>query len=78
MGKVGRRSRDGEEPVNVKKKNMSRYSKHKSILDQLTSTAVMRFRGSKIRHLLNKFKVSALAAVNRSRNGVLGNCPTVT
>lgn len=46
--------------------------------DRRTSFAEIRFRGSKVRHLLRRFSVSALAAVNRSRNGVLGNCPTGT
>ena len=70
-----RRSRGDEEPVENQLKNNELIIPEN---DRLTSTAVIRFRGSKIRHLLNKFKVSALAAVNRSRNGVFGNCPTVT
>jgi hypothetical protein len=45
---------------------------------QRTSLAPIRRRGSYIRHLLNRFRVSALAAVKRSRRGVLGNCPTGT
>ena len=44
----------------------------------LTSFALMRFRGSNIRHLFRRLRVSALAAVNKSLKGVFGNRPTGT
>jgi hypothetical protein len=44
----------------------------------LTSLADIRLLGSYANSLASKLIASVLAAVNRSRNGVLGYCPTNT
>lgn len=58
--------------------NQEKHNNELKETPQPTSAAETRFRGSYNKHLLNKFKVSVDAAVNRSRRGVLGNCPTGT
>ncbi len=48
------------------------------MFSMLTSFALMRRRGSYMRHLPRRFRQSELAAVKRSRKGVFANCPTGT
>ena len=66
-----------EEVSMVKPLQISRQSVANNRI-ALTSSAEIRLRGSYTRHFPSRLSVSALAAVNRSRIGGLGNCPTGT